>query len=84
MQASATKKSAVSGETVASYAKRTGMLGVFSTRGAEVRGRAGWKRVGMTYRIQSGEVVRPAEVAGDLSSFDLARFFSALTHKRMK
>lgn len=84
MQASATKKNAVSGETVASYAKRTGLLGVFSTRGAEVRGQTGWKKVGMLYRIQPGEVVRPAEVAGDLTPFDLAKFFSKLTHKRSK
>ena len=84
MQASATKKSAVSGETVASYAKRAGMIGVFSTRGAEVRGHAGWKKVGMLYRIRPGEVVRPAEIAGDLLPFDLNRFFSALIHKRTK
>lgn len=84
MQASTTKKSAVSGETVASYAKRTGLLGVLSTRGAEVRGQTGWKKVGMLYRIQPGEVVRPAAGAGNIVPFDLARFFSALTHKRSK
>lgn len=55
------KKVAIPGETVAAYARRLGQVDTFARRGAEVRGSSGWKKVGMTYRIQPNEIVRAAQ-----------------------
>jgi hypothetical protein len=83
VQASARKKDPVSGESVASYAKRTGLLGVISSRGAEVRRDGVWKRVGMHYLLKNGEIVRPAlPAAGNYEPFDLSQLLSSLVKGR--
>jgi hypothetical protein len=57
------KKVAAPGETVASFARRTGQVDKFARRGVEVRGADGWKRVGMEYRMRDGDTVRAVEPA---------------------
>jgi len=85
MQGSRVKKNAVSGETIASFAKRTGTLNIYATRGAEVFGTGGWKKVGMEYKIRAGEKVRPAaSVAEDMNPFDILSFLSKLVRRGSK
>jgi hypothetical protein len=85
MQGSRVKKNAVSGETIASFAKRTGTLNIYATRGAEVFGAGGWKKVGMEYKIRAGEKVRPAaSVAEDMNPFDILSFLSKLVRRGSK
>jgi hypothetical protein len=55
----AKKKIEIPGETVASYAKRTGQISLFSTRGAELKNSEGWKKVDLSYRLRAGDSVRP-------------------------
>jgi hypothetical protein len=85
MQGSRVKKNAVSGETIASFAKRTGTLNIYATRGAEVFGTGGWKKVGMEYKIRAGEKVRPAASGAEgTNPFDILSFLSKLVRRGSK
>ena len=82
MQGPRIKKNAISGETIASYAKRTGTLNIYATRGAEVFGTGGWKKVGLDYKIRAGEKVRPAaSSAAAENPFDVLSFLSKLVRR---
>ena len=77
------KKSPVPGETVSSFAKRTGAIGVYSSRGAEVLRDGVWFRVPLSHVLRKGETLRP--VAGETSTgavFEVSELLSALVYRR--
>lgn len=59
MQVGNNKKSPIPGESVASFARRTQVIGPMSVRGAEVFSAGAWKRVPLSYIIKNGDRVRP-------------------------
>jgi len=59
VQVDTDKKFPITGESVASFARRTQVIGPMSVRGAEVFSAGAWKRVPLSYIIKNGDRVRP-------------------------
>lgn len=77
------KKKPTPGETVASFAKRTGALALYSARGAEVLRDGVWFRVPLSHVLREGEAPRPIaseEPAG--AALEVSALLASLVFRR--